>query len=534
MSNVGPYVYKNNSVIRDHLPYQSRFGPWFYRARVDGLDDYQFWAATSFFAMITVAALLLSFGQISSIYNRKGRRCNYVLKMVLRGLGILSLLFIAWTIFAGIYSNRWTVASVSGDFIYRAGTSDHMHGTLGLRMGLTGFNVSFVGDPEEQYNQTVYWNERYTWNQRVGEVGAWNHGRFGFGPFSNLMGQQFRNGQFRGTPFPILEVLEYFTLDGENLRWNRWYLNGSYYCYVFLWLSVPFYIITIITGLLKPETGALWLSLTGVSMWFAATLYSGLINKAEPDLAIPFGHDQVLRPERGASYFLVLIVGIITNVVGVCLFYLLQTDMLKVDNILYNKPSMYKSPSHAFTGGDPNERIEPKPADVVVGDGSPVASVAGASEGGDSFFFGGPSSTAGGDYVRPSGTTRRTSTRTKPAAYELSRLAPLPLSPTDNAAGTKPRRAVLRTRTSRRNQVRFGQVIGESFQHALPHVPESITEEDEEYEGDIINVDTVLPGSGRATSPVNVSAAQADEFAPDRRVLDFSSADEPHLSMTRV
>jgi len=47
--------------------------------------------------------------------------------------------------------------------------------------------------------------------------------------------QEFRDAQRRGLPYPILWIAEYFTVDGEGLRWGRFYLQAGFFTHVMLW-----------------------------------------------------------------------------------------------------------------------------------------------------------------------------------------------------------------------------------------------------------------------------------------------------------
>jgi hypothetical protein len=270
-----------------------------------------------------------------------------------------------------------------------------------------------------------------------------------------------------------LEVLEWFALDGEDLRWNRWYLNGSYYCYVFLWCAFPFYLITAITFSLRPATGALWLSLTGLTMWFAATLYSGLIQKAPP-LSIPFGEHH-LAPKTSTTYFLVLSVGIITNVIGAVLAYAFHTRTSKIEKFV----KYVQSPSEIRARQSVLQTVQ---ATSQSNEGSRQASVRQTSL--RSKFGGWHSSSTRGSSVRRgggSGTTGRRSS-TDLASLMLEDCGPITVATTSHTGIPKKqasRAKQLRTRQSRRNRTKFGQKVSvETFQHM-----QAILESDgEEYE----------------------------------------------------
>ena len=47
--------------------------------------------------------------------------------------------------------------------------------------------------------------------------------------------QEYRAAQFRGVPLPILWIAEYFTFDGEGIRWGRLYRESGLYAHMLLW-----------------------------------------------------------------------------------------------------------------------------------------------------------------------------------------------------------------------------------------------------------------------------------------------------------
>ena len=90
--------------------------------------------------------------------------------------------------------------------------------------GISGINYEppFPGE-EIDYNERYYWAD------------PWSQGRLGFGRFAGRYNQEFRAAQFRGAPYPILWIAEYFTLDGELIRWGRKFRLAGWYGHILLW-----------------------------------------------------------------------------------------------------------------------------------------------------------------------------------------------------------------------------------------------------------------------------------------------------------
>ena len=47
--------------------------------------------------------------------------------------------------------------------------------------------------------------------------------------------RDFRRAQHRGAPLPILWVAEYFTFDGEGIRFGRHYMRAGWYAHIVIW-----------------------------------------------------------------------------------------------------------------------------------------------------------------------------------------------------------------------------------------------------------------------------------------------------------
>ncbi len=52
---------------------------------------------------------------------------------------------------------------------------------------------------------------------------------------AGYVNREYREAQLRGAPFPILWIAEYFTIDGEGIRWGRFYRQAGFYAHIMLW-----------------------------------------------------------------------------------------------------------------------------------------------------------------------------------------------------------------------------------------------------------------------------------------------------------
>lgn len=141
------------------------------------------------------------------------------------------------------YTDEVCVKTQYKGYIYPPNSVQEIEAEVGLHIGLRGFNVTLreesyarcTGAREETpyrppfEGETINYNEAFRWNR------PWGQGRFGFGRFSGRVNQDFREAEERGTPYPILWIAEYFTLDGEQIRWGRKFRTAGWYAHIFLW-----------------------------------------------------------------------------------------------------------------------------------------------------------------------------------------------------------------------------------------------------------------------------------------------------------
>ena len=143
------------------------------------------------------------------------------------------------------YSDTQCIKSQYKAYVFPPNSPQEIEAVIGLHIGLRGINITLkemplaecLGRGESTYNsnrpfpgEIIQYEEDYDWaNPFQGQ------GRIGFGRFSNKLNREFRASQFRGTPYPILWVAEYFTLDGEQIRWGRKFRVAGWYTHIFLW-----------------------------------------------------------------------------------------------------------------------------------------------------------------------------------------------------------------------------------------------------------------------------------------------------------
>lgn len=221
-------------------------------------------------------------------------------------------LFVGAVILLTNFSYSWETAQINTLTKYKAGIAKDITADIGVHIGLRGINITLKGVPEQQINETINYNEHFSWE--------WRQGRLGFGPYAGRFNQEYRSAQLRGLPLPILWIAEYFTFDGEGIRWGRHYRLAGWYAHIMLWLAFPMWLLTNILFFVLLRFGAYFLAMTGTCMIIANIIWASIRNVNE--LKIPFSAENILDFTFGGSFWICLITGILCVVSGIAIVLL--------------------------------------------------------------------------------------------------------------------------------------------------------------------------------------------------------------------
>jgi len=116
-----------------------------------------------------------------------------------------------------------------------------------------------------------------------------------------------------------LNVAEYFTLDGEKIRWGRFFRLSGYYAHIVLWSALVLWMMSWLLLLGRNESQAAgFLAATGGTMLVANLIYSTTrYDHLLMPLTVPFP-DGVLAPVLGWTFYYILGIGFLCVVVGIC------------------------------------------------------------------------------------------------------------------------------------------------------------------------------------------------------------------------
>ncbi|XP_065174923.1 dual oxidase maturation factor 1-like [Sycon ciliatum] len=236
--------------------------------------------------------------------------------------------FVGASILVCLFGDGWMVDEVTTYVYLKQFSTTEAHAEVGFHIGLRGMNITLKGKPEYQSfegnsTEQINYNEHYEFGQL--------QGRLGFGPQAGIVSQEFRYAQLRGAPLPILWILEYFTLDGEDIRWGRNFRQAGYYCNLLMWSSFAFWILSILLFTTAIASACFLLGITGLLQIIGAGVYAGMRDQHGPPLIIPIAQGALMEPHYGWSFILTLFTGILCVLTATVIYYM----YLRYPELLY-------------------------------------------------------------------------------------------------------------------------------------------------------------------------------------------------------
>ncbi|XP_053449581.1 dual oxidase maturation factor 1 isoform X2 [Nycticebus coucang] len=125
-------------------------------------------------------------------------------------LRVVTSLFIGAVILAVNFSSEWSVGQVSTNTSYKAFSSAWISADIGLQVGLEGVNITITGTPVQQLNETINYNEEFTWR------------------LSENYAEEYAKALEKGLPNPVLYLAEKFTPRSPCGLHHQYRLAGHY------------------------------------------------------------------------------------------------------------------------------------------------------------------------------------------------------------------------------------------------------------------------------------------------------------------
>ncbi|NXW90247.1 DOXA2 factor, partial [Alopecoenas beccarii] len=225
-------------------------------------------------------------------------------------LRVLLSLIVGVVIVTVQFTGDWETAWVTANTSYKSFSRALVNVDIGLHVGLAGVNVTLVGNPVNQVNETINYNEHFAWS------------------FSADYDHSYGEGLEKGLPNPILYVAEKFTTQSP-CSVHRQYRISSHYASATLWVAFCTWLISnMLFSMPVLVYGGYMLLITGAFVIFSLISFSTVRNS--PMCPIHFG-TAVLHIGYGGSFWLTLAIGLLCLVAGIAVVALhyFNLDLLK-------------------------------------------------------------------------------------------------------------------------------------------------------------------------------------------------------------
>ncbi|VDM80998.1 unnamed protein product [Strongylus vulgaris] len=194
----------------------------------------------------------------------------------------------------------------------RSHVNEQMRARIGVNVGLTSINITLryedrlLEDPYSRIDMSqLYYNEKFD----ISGVSS--------------MVEELRSAYQRGLPYPILSILEYFSLNQDAFDWGRHYRVAGHYTYAAVSFALASWSLAVVFLLFVPHYYCRAMVVTGLSALFSCLLY---LVMAPCQLEIGFigtdGNRTVMRMSFQWSFYCVFGVGLISMAVGILLMLL--------------------------------------------------------------------------------------------------------------------------------------------------------------------------------------------------------------------
>ncbi|CAB1429519.1 unnamed protein product [Pleuronectes platessa] len=207
---------------------------------------------------------------------------------------IIISLFIGAVIVALNFTNDWAEARMTTTATYKSFSNAVVNAEIGLHVGLYGINVTLKGNPVVQFNETIDYNEMFSWHDTIEE--------------------EYEEALEKGLPNPILYIAEKFTLGSPcglifQYRYSGRYASATLWTAFCCWMlanilfSMP---VILYAGYMMMATAAF--------IFFSMASFSTIMNV--PQCVFSIGTDS-FETEYSHSFWLALATGVLCTIIGI-------------------------------------------------------------------------------------------------------------------------------------------------------------------------------------------------------------------------
>ncbi|KAM9814706.1 dual oxidase maturation factor 2 [Syngnathus typhle] len=209
-------------------------------------------------------------------------------------LRIILSLFIGAVIVALNFTDNWAEARISTNTTYKSFSSALVNADVGLHVGLYGINVTLKGNPVVQLNETIDYNEMFSWRETIED--------------------DYKEALEKGLPNPILYIAEKFTLNSPcGLIFH--YRNSGRYASATLWVAFCCWMLANILFSMPVILYAGYMMLATAAFIFISMAAFATIMQA-PSCVFSIG-TATFKAAYSFSFWFALATGVLCAVIGV-------------------------------------------------------------------------------------------------------------------------------------------------------------------------------------------------------------------------
>ncbi|KFW02246.1 Dual oxidase maturation factor 1, partial [Eurypyga helias] len=217
-------------------------------------------------------------------------------------LRVVMGLFVGAVILTIQFTGDWETGWVTANTSYKSFSRALVNADIGLHIGLAGVNVTLVGNPVNQINETIDYNEHFAWS------------------FDADYDRSYSEGLEKGLPSPLLYVAEKFTTQSGPCGVHRQYRISGHYASLTLWMAFCTWLISILLFSVPILLyGGYMLLLTAALMLFSLLFFFTARNTLK--CPIQFGPAS-LKTDYGGSFWLTLATGLLCLLLGLSVIIL--------------------------------------------------------------------------------------------------------------------------------------------------------------------------------------------------------------------
>ncbi|XP_017160695.1 dual oxidase maturation factor 2 isoform X3 [Poecilia reticulata] len=251
---------------------------------------------------IILVFLMLAVGLLLILPGIRGRtRVFWMLR-------IMTSLFIGVVIVALNFTNSWAEARMTTNATYKSFSNAVIQAEVGLHVGLYGINVTLRGNPIVQFNETINYNEMFSWH--------------------DIAEEEYEQALIKGLPNPILYIVEKFTLSSPCGMIFQYSYSGRF-ASATLWTAFCCWILANILFFLPDVVYAGYMTMaTAAFIFFSMASFSTIKNV--PRCVFSIGEDSFVT-EYSHSFWLALATGVLCTIIGffVVMLYFLMPEKVK-------------------------------------------------------------------------------------------------------------------------------------------------------------------------------------------------------------